>query len=73
MGESKEYMIKILRDRGWRFLKIKHGTPLFKKYGASCPIEACPENQLRAIYLSGKVYSSPRKKEKTQGQLVFDF
>ena len=73
MGESREYMVKIIKDRGFRSLKVKIGSPLHSKYGTNCPVDKCPEYQIRAIYLSGKHYSSPVKKAKNQGQLEFNF
>jgi len=73
MGASKEYMIKVLKDRGWKNLRVKVGSMLFKKYGGVAPIEECPEFQLRAIYKKGDHYVSAKAKEEVQGQKEFNF
>ena len=70
---GKEQMIGVLRDRGFKTLKVKQGGYLHGRYGANCPIEHCPEAQIRAVYMSGKHCISARVKATKQGQLEFQF
>ena len=61
MSVPKPEMIRILRTRGFRSLKVKGG--------GTKPLEQCPEDQIIAVYNSGK--HGPAHVAK--GQLEFQF
>lgn len=74
MSMSLDYIIAMLKRRGFTTLRVGRSTDAYRKYGAEAPLEACPEHQLRAVYWTGKsAMSKHTTKQPKDKQLSFEF